>query len=99
MSHMIGSLVGGFLIILLLAILTENLVWQRVCDDPLAGKLLSALSGWLTVGTLAGWGLAKGGPYYWGAFVDCAIPGLPVAFLAYWRGMKLRDAAAAEDVI
>lgn len=99
MPHMIGSLVGGFLITMLLAILTENLVWQRVCDDPLAGKLLSVLSGWLTVGTLAGWGLAEGGPYYWGAFVDSSVPALPVALFAYWRGMKLRAAAAAEDVI
>ncbi len=96
----IGLLLGSFGAVLVMAWVLEKLLWQRVCDDPLAGKLLSVLSGWLVVSTLAGWGFANGGPYYWGAFIQYAIPTPIVAFLAYRRGMTLRnDAIAEQDII
>ena len=96
MDYGISFLVGVFLAMLIIAILIEALVWQRVCDDPLAGKLLSALSGWLVASMLAGWGLATDGPY-WGAFIDCAFPALFLAALAYNRGMALRKTCAADE--
>ncbi|MBY8822810.1 hypothetical protein [Sphingomonas colocasiae] len=82
-----------------MAWISEKLVWQRLCDDPLAGKLLSVLSGWFIVSALAGWGFANGGPYYWGAFIDYALPTPLVAFVAYRRGMKLRNDAIEEQQI
>ncbi len=93
MVYYIATLAGCLMAVLAMSWLSEKLVWQRVCDDPLAGKMLSVLSGWFLVSALAGWGYANGGPYYWGAFIQYAIPTPIVAFFAYRRGMALREAA------
>lgn len=97
MIYDLATLAGSLGAVLVMSWLSEKLVWQRVCNDPLAGKMLSVLSGWFIASALAGWGYANGGPYYWGAFLQYAIPTPLVALLAYRRGMTLREAAREDQ--
>ena len=92
----IGQMVGGLVIILILSKIWEKVLFQRVMDDPVKGKVGSVIAGWLTAGAIGGFGMADGGPYQWFAFTIYAIPAILVGFYAHWRGVKLRDADAAE---
>ncbi|SNT15972.1 hypothetical protein SAMN06295912_15019 [Sphingomonas laterariae] len=98
-----AGLFGGTLGVFVLFVLWEFALFKRVMDDPLKGKMLSVLAAWLTIGGVAGFGLANGGPYYWPAFGVYAIPAVIVGTFAYWRGSKLREeieqAPVSEDVI
>jgi hypothetical protein len=89
----IGMLVGGFVIQLLLSVLWERLLFSKIYDDPVKGKLSSVVAAWLTCGTLAGFGMADGGPFAWYAFVIYLLPALLLAVLGYRRGIRLREEA------
>lgn len=91
MAWLIGGFVGGLLLITILAIIVEKLIFQRFLDDPVAGKLWSVTVGWLMASTLAGFGMADGGPYYWFAFVVYALPAIPVGLYFHRRGVALRE--------
>lgn len=90
MAYLLGSIVGGVIGVYLLAALWEWALFKRINDDPLKGKLTSVLAAYVTGAALAGFGMADGGPYYWGAFLQYLIPSLIVGFIAYRRGLKLR---------
>ncbi len=91
----LGSMVGGFLVVLLLAIVWEKLLFSRVYDDPVKGKLSSVLAGWVSASIFGGFGLANGGPFDWSAFSDYFLPALLIAFLGYRRGLKIREETEA----
>ncbi|MBA16624.1 MAG: hypothetical protein CMN73_09760 [Sphingomonas sp.] len=91
MAYIIGSIVGSLIAIYLLAALWEWLLFKRVLDDPLMGKLLSVGAAWLTSGVLGGFGMADRGPYYWPAFLIYAPAAAILALFAYRRGMQLRE--------
>lgn len=93
----IGQMVGGFIAVLVLSILFEKLIFQRVMDDPVKGKLGSVIAAWLAAGAIGGFGMADGGPYQWFAFVIYAFPAMGLACLAHRRGVKLRDEADTLD--
>lgn len=91
MAALLGAFVGGFLIVTLLALLVEKAVFQRLFDDPVAGKLWSVATGWLAASTLAGFGMADGGPFAVTAYLLYLPPALVVGFWFYRRGLKLRE--------
>jgi len=92
-SFSIGGLVGGLFAVYLMSKLWEKLLFQRVMDDPVAGKLSSVGAGWLTASAIAGFGMADGGPYRWFAFVLYAVPAILIGAFAHRSGMKLREQA------
>lgn len=90
----VGQIIGGILGIFILFVLWEFALFKRVLDDPLKGKLFSAGAAYLTGATVAGFGGADGGPYYWGAFLDYLIPGMVVTAYAFRNGQKARTQTA-----
>ncbi|MES2443473.1 MAG: hypothetical protein V4574_11645 [Pseudomonadota bacterium] len=96
MPVLIGQFVGGLIAIYLLSLLWEFLLFKRVLDDPVKGKLSSVAVAWLTAGTLGGFGFADGGPYAWQAFGIYFVPALIVGGFAYRSGLKLREDADDE---
>jgi hypothetical protein len=92
MAYILGQIVGGVFAILLLNALLEWAIFKRVFDDPIKGKVGSVAAAYLMGSTLAGFGGADGGPYYWGAFSDYAAPAIIVGAYAFWRGKHLREA-------
>lgn len=88
--YLVGQLIGGFLAVYLFQWFWEFAVFKRVLDDPVRGKLSSAVGAYLTVSILSGFGGADGGPYWWPAFILYLFPALLVGALAYRRGLALR---------
>ena len=81
-----GHLVGAAIAVVLLSWLFEWALLKRVLDDPVKGKVGSALLAWLF------------GSLLWGAqnsFVEGAIiygiPTIPIAIWKYRDGRKMRD--------
>lgn len=94
---MIGLLFGGILGLYLLAALWEFLLYKRVMNDPLKGKMLSVVTAWITASGIAGFGFADGELFRWDAFGLYAVPSILLGLLAYHRGQKLRDAMEMDD--
>lgn len=97
MAYFIGQVVGGIIGIFLLYALLEWIIFQRVLDDPVKGKLGATLAAYLVGSTLGGLGGANGGPFYWNAFADYAIPAIIVGFLALWHGKRLRERQSSNE--
>lgn len=92
MPYLVGQIIGGVLLIYLLALLWEWALFQRVVSDPVFGKLSSVLAAWLCAAAISGWGHADGGPYDWSQFGKLMIPAVVVGVMAYHRGSKILDA-------
>jgi hypothetical protein len=92
--YSLGSVVGGLLAIYALSMVWEWALFKRINDDPVTGKLSAVGAAWLSAGTLAGFGMANGGPFLWFAFLVYLIPALLVGFLFHRRGLQLREEAA-----
>ena len=86
-----GQLVGGIFGVLLLSALWEWVVFKRVMDDPVKGKALSVLAGYLTASILYGFGAANGGPFNPSGFGFYLLGAAVVGFFFIRRGMALRD--------
>lgn len=89
MSALIGSLIGGVLGVYLLAALWEWVLFKRVMNDPVAGKMLSVACAYLTASTLYSLSGSAAG------FMPFLIylPGaLIVGMIGWRRGQKLRSA-------
>ena len=95
MAVLVGQIVGGIIIIFVLAWAWERILFQRVIDEPATGKVMSVIAAWLTTGTLGGFGMADGGPYHWQAFALYAVSALPVGLYAHYQGSQLRYDADA----
>ena len=59
---MMAQLLGGVFGIFVLYSIWEWAFFMRILNDPLKGKLGSAVAAYLTTGVLAGFGFANGGP-------------------------------------
>lgn len=71
--------------------LWEWLVFKRVFDDPLKGKAISVLAGYLTASVAYGFGSANGGPFNPSGFVVYLLGAAVIGFFFIRRGMALRD--------
>ena len=98
MAALFGFLVGGVLGVYLLHALWEFVLFKRVFNDPVAGKLASVLFAYLTASLLYGFGSADGGPFNPLGFVVYLLPALVVGVLAYRRGVKIRSASTNSGV-
>lgn len=95
----IPEMAGGVLAVWLLSALTEWAFFKRVHDDPLTGKLSSAVAGYLLASVIATFGMADGRPLNWGPTFIIYFPGLLiVGAFAYRRGKKLRSQAGGDEV-
>jgi len=88
--YLIGTLIGGTIGVYLLYAVWEFVLFKRVMDDPVNGKLGAVVAAYFTASFIAGFGMADGGPFAWYAFALYLIPALIVGALAYQRGSKLR---------
>jgi len=98
MAYLLGEIFGGMLAIFLLWSLFEWAIFKRVFDDPMKGKLTSVLVAYLAGSTIAGFGGADGGPYYWPAFIDYVIPAVIVGCFVYFSGKRLKEKIGADGV-
>jgi hypothetical protein len=96
MAYLLGEIFGGMLAMFLLGSLFEWALFKRVFDDPIKGKLASVVAGYLVGSSIAGFGKADGGPYYWPAFFDYAIPAVVVGCFAYVSGKRLKEKIGAD---
>lgn len=97
MAGLLAMMLGGFVITLFVAVAWEKALFSKINDDPVRGKLSSVAAAWLTCSTIAGFGMADGGPYAWGAFLLYLPPAAVLGLIAYRRALKLREEAAALD--
>jgi hypothetical protein len=97
MAGLIGLLVGSTIAIYFLYAIWEFALFKRVFDDPLKGKLSSVAAAYLSGGALAGLGMADGGPFVWGAFLQYLLPAIIVAIIAYRRGLALRKKSVVDE--
>lgn len=98
MAYVVGQTIGGMFGIFILYILVEWAIFKRVFDDPIKGKLTSVFVAYLIGSLLAGFGRADGGTYYWGAFLDYAIPSVLVACFAFYAGKRLKEQSREQGV-
>lgn len=98
MSYMIGAFIGGLVIVTALSFLFEKIIFQPLMDDPVKGKVGAVIVAWLASGTLAGFGMADGGPFKTMAYLLYLPSAIVVGIFFYRRGLALRadDAEAAE---
>lgn len=87
----VGGFFGGIVAVMIASKVWEKLLFQRVFDDPIKGKLSSVLAGWLTAGIIGGFGYADDGQYAWWAFAFYLFPAILVGVWFYHKGKKLRE--------
>ena len=87
MAFLVGAALGVFV----LYSIWEFVLFKRVFDDPLRGKLSALVAAYLTAATLYGFGAADGGPYRTEGFWLYLIGAIPTGIYAWHRGMKLRE--------
>lgn len=90
-----GFFIGTVLLIYVLSWAVERLACQRLFDDPLKGKIVSVAGAWLIAGTIAGFGMADGGPFRWIAYPNYLPAALLLGAIGWRRGMQLRHDIAA----
>ncbi|PLK25563.1 hypothetical protein [Novosphingobium sp. TH158] len=94
-----GQVVGGILAVYILQLIWEKLVFMRLANDPMKGKLFSTVAGYLTAVVLFGFGSADGGAWRPdGALIY--LPGLLIIGVFAWRRAKvLREEASKQTRI
>lgn len=95
MARLIGNLVGvtlgGWLFIYLAAALIEFLIVQRVADNPVNGKVGSAVGGYVVIASLGAWPRGHFDPWI---FVVLLPAFLIVLYFGHRRGRQIaRDMA------
>ena len=96
MAYLIGGLVGGFFAATLIGLLV-GLAFKR--KPPSERALSAAFFGWIVCGVIAGFGMADGGPFRFGAILLYA-PGAVAAFfyLRWHYGKMWRDEDEADEL-
>ena len=97
MPILIGELVGSLFAIYLLYVLWEFVLFKRVFDDPVKGKICSVAAAYLMDCTMRGFIRADGGPFVWGFFLLHLFPALIVGAFAYRRGLALRQGSNPQE--
>lgn len=86
-----ATMVGGILGVFLFSYIWEWVVFKRVLNNPLLGKTLSVVFGYLTCAIVWGFTSTHGTGWNPSGFVIYAL-GLAIAgFFFVKRGMQLRD--------
>lgn len=96
MVYLIGSVVGGTVIVLLVALLL-SLAFRS--SRPTARAAKSVIGAFVILSLLAGFGFANGGPFAWWASVYYLVPAAIVFVYLQWKFKKSwvdDDAEAAE---
>ena len=91
-----GSFVGGLLAVYVLYALWENALFKRVFGDPVKSKMASVVVAYLSASSLAGFGMADGVLFYWGAFLLYLLPALAVGAFEY-KSANARRKELAKD--
>jgi Ca2+/Na+ antiporter len=95
-AYLIGSLFGGTVIVLLIALLI-SMAFRS--SRPTARAAKSVIGAFLVASLLAGFGFANGGPFAWWASVYYLVPAAIVFVYLQWRFKKSwvdDDAEASE---
>ncbi len=91
-----GSIIGGAIAIALVALLWRWALMRRIIADPVQRNVAAVAAAWVTASTLAGFGMADGGPYAWHAWGVYLVPAVIVGALAAYGGLKERTRAVDE---
>lgn len=86
-----GEIIGGTLAVFVFHAVWEFLLFKRICNDPLVGKLGSVFCAYLTATAAYGFGAANGGPWTPTGLIVYAPGAVLVGVFAGVRGLKLRD--------
>ncbi len=86
-----GELIGGVVGVFILYAVWEFLLFKRVFDDPMKGKMASVIAAYLSASILYGFGSANGGPFNQGGFLVYSLGAFVVAIIAYRRANKIRE--------
>jgi hypothetical protein len=90
----VGHVVGGLVLMWIFALIWEAVIFKRVFDDPVIGKLTSAVAAWVSL-FLVQMGIGVSLP---GAFEDFNLIALAILCgLAFWSGVRLRERIRIED--
>ncbi|WP_292927476.1 hypothetical protein [Novosphingobium sp. PASSN1] len=95
----ISSLVGGIVGIYVLQQILEWLIFKRIFNDPLKGKVGSTLAAYFCASIIYGFTTARGGPWRPDGFFLYFLGMLVVGFFATKRGLKLRDTIDSDDSV
>jgi hypothetical protein len=96
---MLIAFVAGLVGVWLLSTLLEWVIFQRVFDDPVKGKLVSVVVAWIIGCVSYGYNTADGGPFQFHGFAIYTVPALIVGFFGWRRGLKLRKALFVDPEI
>lgn len=84
-GYTLGSWVGAFVLIAIIAAITERLAFRTM--DPLRRAQFTVGTAFLLAAVIAGFGNADGGPFAWQAGLDY-VPGAIVTFVWYYNRYK-----------
>lgn len=86
-----GQLLGGVFAVFMLYFIWEWALFMRIMDDPMRGKISSAIAAYLTSSILYGFGAANGGPYVLDGFLIYLLGGMAVFAYAWSKANKLKQ--------
>ncbi len=92
-----GELIGGIVGVYILHVVWEFLLFKRVFDDPVKGKLASVFAAYLTASIVFGFASANGGPFQPVGFIVYLLGAIVVGVLAYRRGLTVRKSMVDQD--
>jgi hypothetical protein len=89
MAYYLGSFVGGFLAATLIGLLVGLVLKTK---PPTERALIAAFIAWIICGIIAGFGMADGGPFRFGAILVYAPGAVAAFFYLQWHyGKMWRD--------
>ena len=86
-----GQLVGGVFGVFLMYFVWEWTLFMRIMDDPMRGKISSAVAGYLSASILDGFATANGGPFVFDGFLVYSLGGMVVFAYAWTKANKLKE--------
>lgn len=93
-----AQILGAFLGVWLFSKLFEFIIFKRVFDDPVKGKVGAVLFTYLFASVVAGFGMANGqAPVFGYTFLLYLPASVVLAFLAYRKGLELREMQPVDD--
>lgn len=93
-AFLLGAFVGSLLLCAIISWIVERFAFRA--DPPMARALKTIGIAWLVIGTIAGFGMADGGPFRVAAFVYY-LPGCFAYFV--WYKSRLDRAWAEDDTV
>jgi hypothetical protein len=88
---LIASLIGGTFAVLFAYVILESLIFKRISDDPVAGKLSAVGAAWVVVSIVYGFTTARETGFNPAGFITYLPGAMLVAIYAYRRGLRVRQ--------